>query len=168
MSGMIFISPVIIHIYTITDHIISSGWGDFLKHPKSPEPATTFCAFLHYFLPWLYFSFLRFYPFTEGGVKISPRPPAEALVFVPVVRTNKRTLIVIVSWLEKYSCWFLVPVSCTNSRRKGGSYMELKWLYSFKSLVSILSRNIFCILVPGRQARYLSPAFWVQNVEQEV
>ena len=29
----------------------------------------------------------------------------------------------------------LVPVSCTNSRRKGGSYMELKWLYSFKSLV---------------------------------
>ena len=32
MSGMIFISPVIIHIYTIADHIISSGWGYFLKH----------------------------------------------------------------------------------------------------------------------------------------
>ena len=39
-----------------------------------------------------------------GGVKISPRPPAEALVFVPVVKTNKRTLIVIVSWWGKYSC----------------------------------------------------------------
>ena len=70
--------------------------------------------------------------------------------------------------VRKIFVLILVPVSCTNSRRKGGSYMELKWLYSFKSLVSILSRNIFCILVPGRQARYLSPAFWVQNVEQEV
>ena len=42
MSGMIFISPVIIHIYTITDHIISSGWGDFLKHQKITRTSNHF------------------------------------------------------------------------------------------------------------------------------
>ena len=135
MSGMIFISPVIIHIYTIADHIISSGWGYFLKHQITRASNHFLCISPLLFTVALLFVF-AFLPVYRGRGRrrcedFTAAPCWGANVCAGGENKQKNAhchcLLVV-----KIFVLILVPVSCTNRRRKEASYFCLSPMYNIE------------------------------------